>query len=86
MSCVGMGWYGHARDAMNTLAHCCTEFNADDLRLTLSIRGVGEPPHPNYWGRAFSSARAEGLIQPCGYRQSAKASRRGGIYQVWTAA
>lgn len=51
---------------------------SDDMRKFLP-----PPGHSSWWGVAFQSASARGLIKPVGYEQSRSASRKSGVLRRW---
>lgn len=53
-------------------------FTADDLHAV-----VGEPPHPNHWGAAFTAAKTRGLIVRDGYQTSRRPTRNHSVIAVW---
>lgn len=59
-------WRANAMDALEQLAASGCEFTADDVRHA----GVGEPPHPNYWGALFLAAQTQKVIRKVGVAPS----------------
>lgn len=72
-------WRSTAERALLWWAESGVEFDAFDLTQL----GVPDPDHPNRWGALFGAAKATGLIEPVGYRQSRRPGRHGGVCRVW---
>jgi hypothetical protein len=71
-------WKDDAVAAIISLSLDHETFSADDLR-----KHMREPNRPAQWGAAFTSARAQGLIESAGYKQSATKTRNSGSHQIW---
>lgn len=72
-----------AEDAVATIVALSlrhTEFSSDDLR-----REMRPANRPGQYGAAFRSAKAQGLIESAGYKQSTSKTRNNGSHQVWRA-
>lgn len=75
-------WFEAAANAIADRASLGGTFKTDDLRRDATI---SEPREPNWWGIAFRSAAARGVIEKAGYNESSTLSRSGGASFVWKA-
>jgi hypothetical protein len=71
-------WPADAVATIIGLAHANETFTADSLALE-----IRKPPHPNMVGAAFSTAKAQGFIEPHGYTTSNTPSRHHGVIRTW---
>jgi hypothetical protein len=71
-------WNADALATIIGISHAQEIFSADDL-----VWELRKPPHPNQVGAAFAAARAQGFIEPVGYRISTTPSRKYGVLRTW---
>ena len=72
-------WGAHALAEIERLVEVGGRFTADDVR-----EAVGEPHHPNQWGRIFTRAKELGLIVQVGWTRSRRRERHGSVLGIWT--
>lgn len=53
-------------------------FSTDDLHEV-----IGEPRHPNQWGRLMRRAATLGYVEADGFMLSRRRSRHGAVIRVW---
>lgn len=72
-------WRDSAERAVRWWAESGMPFDAYDVTLL----GVPDPDHPSRWGGLFSAMKADGIIEPIGYRESRRPSRHHGVCRIW---
>ena len=71
-------WMDRGWRILTMLADSRIPFTVDDLR-----KRAGAPPVANALGGLFRQARAKGLIEPRGHRQSTRPGRHAGEVRLW---
>jgi hypothetical protein len=71
-------WKDDAVATIIALSIAQETLSSDDLR-----REMRPPNRPSQVGAAFRSAKSQGLIESCGYKQSNSKTRNSGSHQVW---